>query len=86
MQKSIIFYDYIITTHFKNFKKNSILKGGTLKRSKQDENLGSNLEDESMENEMDQSHNENENNNDGMTDDDITKGRYCYMYSVDNIS
>ena len=57
------------------FQKN-ILKGGTLKRSKQDENLDSNLEVDSKENEMSES--DNESDVDEMTDDDITKGRYCY--------
>ena len=52
------------------------MKGGTLKRSKQDENLDSNLEVDSKENEMNES--DKESDDDEMTDDDITKGRYCY--------
>ena len=55
-----------------------IFKGGTLKLPKQEENLDSNLQDDTMENEMKESNDDNEEDDDmADDDDDITKGGHA---------
>lgn len=66
-------YSHILL--FEHDKFYYIFKGGTLKLPKQEENLDSNVQDDTMENEMKESNNDNEEDDDMTDDDDITKGR-----------